>query len=194
MNFSIALVTKIKNGVLKKFIEEMGWSQADFSRAINKNQSVVGDWFNMKDYPHSKKDMENVCKLVGKTANEIFPQIIRDSFFMKTRRQSIDYREVEFKLIPMGFINEIEYYPHYADKIHEENVKDAVREILETLTERERSVIKMYYGFDDKPKSYKEISNVLHLSKGRISEIRKRAEKRLREPARILKLKNAIDK
>jgi transcriptional regulator with XRE-family HTH domain len=111
MNFSIALKVKSKNGILQNFIEEMGWTQSDFARELEVSSSIVGDWFNMKDYPRSSKRMDRVSVLIGKTPEEIFPNFLKDPAFLRMRKRWTFYREVDLYFFPFEKVPELVYTP-----------------------------------------------------------------------------------
>ena len=54
-------------------------------------------------------------------------------------------------------------------------LKLAVSAVLEKLTKRDESIIKMYFGIHTDPKSYKNIGEILGYSKQRIQQIVKKA-------------------
>lgn len=61
-------------------------------------------------------------------------------------------------------------------------LKDDVRRLLSTLSEREREIIEMRYGLEGQiPMSLKEIGELYNLTKERIRQIEKRALDRLKE-------------
>lgn len=66
-----------------------------------------------------------------------------------------------------------------------EGKREILESILNTLTERERDVLKHRYGLiDGIPKTLEEIGNIFNLSKERIRQIESKALQKLRNPAR----------
>ena len=66
-----------------------------------------------------------------------------------------------------------------------EGKREILESILNTLTERERDVLKYRYGLiDGIPKTLEEIGNIFNLSKERIRQIESKALQKLRNPAR----------
>lgn len=70
-----------------------------------------------------------------------------------------------------------------------EELKKVLKECLETLPERERSVLEMRYGLTGTPMTLKQIAEIFNVSKQRIREIEKRALKRLKDNKKV---KNAL--
>ena len=66
-----------------------------------------------------------------------------------------------------------------------EGKREILENILNTLTERERDILKYRYGLiDGTPKTLEEIGNIFNLSKERIRQIESKALQKLRNPAR----------
>lgn len=77
--------------------------------------------------------------------------------------------------------------------ILDESLRDALEEVLDTLTESEKKIIKMRFGLDDyEPMSLQQIGDKFNLSKERIRQIEKKAIRRLRHPSRSQKLKSFL--
>lgn len=67
-------------------------------------------------------------------------------------------------------------------------------EILETLTERERKVIELRYGWvDGEEKTLEEVGSIFNLTRERVRQIEKKAIEKLRHPSRSRKLQDYID-
>jgi RNA polymerase primary sigma factor len=67
----------------------------------------------------------------------------------------------------------------------DQSLKDDVRTLLSSLTEKEREILELRFGLDGKnPMSLKEIGELYNLTKERIRQIEKKALERLRNPAK----------
>mgnify|MGYP000860870710 CR=1 FL=1 len=76
------------------------------------------------------------------------------------------------------------------DNMVDEALREAILKSLETLSEKEQTVIKYRYGLDgNEPMSLKEIGKKFNLTKERIRQIEKKAIRRLRSPSRSDALK-----
>ncbi|NCC12423.1 MAG: RNA polymerase sigma factor RpoD/SigA [Spirochaetia bacterium] len=65
----------------------------------------------------------------------------------------------------------------------DQSLKDDVRSLLATLSDKEREIIELRFGLDGKnPMSLKEIGELYNLTKERIRQIEKKAIERLRAP------------
>ena len=75
----------------------------------------------------------------------------------------------------------------------DESLSAALNEVLSTLTESERQIIKMRFGLDGfEPMSLQQIGDEFKLSKERIRQIEKKAIRRLRHPSRSQRLKSFL--
>lgn len=78
-------------------------------------------------------------------------------------------------------------------KLLDESLRSALDDVLATLTEAERKIIRLRFGFDgEKPLSLQQIGEQFNLSKERIRQIEKKAIRRLRHPSRSQKLKGFL--
>ena len=63
--------------------------------------------------------------------------------------------------------------------------QEEVRELLDTLTERERQVVRMRYGLgEEKPQTLEEIGSALGVTRARVRQIEARAMEKLRRQAK----------
>lgn len=78
-------------------------------------------------------------------------------------------------------------------KVLDESLSSALNDVLKTLTESERQIIKMRFGLDGyEPMSLQQIGDEFKLSKERIRQIEKKAIRRLRHPSRSQRLKSFL--
>ncbi len=86
--------------------------------------------------------------------------------------------------------DETETPEEYTEK---ESIKDTVKSMLNTLTEREKEIIIMRFGlYGEDSQSLQEIGNKLNLTKERIRQIEKKALRKLKHPTRSRKLRAAL--
>jgi RNA polymerase sigma factor (sigma-70 family) len=181
---SIALKIRAKNGVLQKFIDEKGWTQSDFARALNVSSTRVADWFNMKDVPRSDDMILKICKLVDKAPDEIFPDIFKNQHFKKISKVRTLFKDVdpdEFLLMNDMPINQLTYSLPDNQFEFEKNMDV----ILKTLTEREESIIRDHF-FNGK--TLEEVGDGLGIGRERTRKIETSALRKLRHPARARRI------
>jgi len=139
----------------------------------------------------------NVINKLSKIKKEI------DEFEKKFERKPLDGQEVEVIFHPTvtslnSMINEdgdelIEIIedPNSIrpdeDINSQEEIKDNINKILSVLSEREKSIIEMYFGLNGSPLTLEEIGEEFNLTKERIRQIKEKAIRKIRNNADKLK-------
>lgn len=82
------------------------------------------------------------------------------------------------------------YNPTYG--ILQETNKQIIISILDTLTEKEKKIIKMRFGIDCKPLTMEEVGQKFNITRERVRQIENKALRKLRHPARKKLLKEAL--
>lgn len=72
-------------------------------------------------------------------------------------------------------------------------LKKEIDEILNGLTQRERKVIEMRFGFNGESMTFEEIGKIMGLSRERIRQIEKKSKLKLLSMAKIIPLKDYLD-
>ncbi|MBQ6298346.1 MAG: sigma-70 family RNA polymerase sigma factor [Selenomonadaceae bacterium] len=73
-------------------------------------------------------------------------------------------------------------------------LKDQLDQVLNTLTERERDVLKLRYGLDDgRESTLEEVGKIFGVTRERIRQIEAQALRKLRHPTRSKKLKDFLE-
>ena len=73
------------------------------------------------------------------------------------------------------------------------SVRNLVRGVLGTLTEREQEVIRLRFGLDDSyPRTLEEVASTVGVTRERVRQIEAKALRKLRHPFRIKRLREAF--
>jgi RNA polymerase primary sigma factor len=84
--------------------------------------------------------------------------------------------------------------PSMYDRVSRELLKDAVVDVLETLSPREKKVLVMRFGLDDgKPKTLEEVGKEFKVTRERIRQIEAKAIRKLKHPTRARKLRDYLE-
>jgi RNA polymerase primary sigma factor len=80
------------------------------------------------------------------------------------------------------------------DAVSQELLKDALQDVLETLSPREKKVLMMRFGLEDgKPKTLEEVGKEFKVTRERIRQIEAKAIRKLKHPTRARKLRDFLD-
>jgi len=91
----------------------------------------------------------------------------------------------------IGSFVEDERTPGPADATSNALLAEALREILDTLTEREADVLKMRFGmYDGRTHTLEEVGQIFGVTRERIRQIENKAIRKLRHPSRAKKIKD----
>lgn len=82
--------------------------------------------------------------------------------------------------------------PSTDQTLMEESLKQEIERTLNTLPEKERKVIRSFYGIGKKPMSLEEIGDSIGISRERTRQIKEKAIKHLRQRAKSKLLKNYL--
>jgi len=73
-------------------------------------------------------------------------------------------------------------------------LKEQLQEVLETLSDREKKVLRLRFGLDDgRARTLEEVGQVFGVTRERIRQIEAKALRKLRHPSRSKKLKDYLD-
>ena len=91
----------------------------------------------------------------------------------------------------IGSFVEDDNTPGPADATSNALLAEALREILDTLTEREADVLKMRFGmYDGRTHTLEEVGQIFGVTRERIRQIENKAIRKLRHPSRATKIKD----
>ena len=91
----------------------------------------------------------------------------------------------------IGSFVEDERTPGPADATSNALLAEALKEILDTLTEREADVLRMRFGmFDGRTHTLEEVGQIFGVTRERIRQIENKAIRKLRHPSRAKKIKD----
>ena len=73
-------------------------------------------------------------------------------------------------------------------------LKEQLSEVLDTLTDRERKVLRLRFGMDDgRARTLEEVGKEFDVTRERIRQIEAKALRKLRHPSRSRKLRDYLD-
>ena len=73
-------------------------------------------------------------------------------------------------------------------------LKEQMDDVLSTLTDRERKVLKLRFGISDGyPRTLEEVGSIFNVTRERVRQIEAKALRKLRPPTRSRKLKTFLE-
>ena len=83
---------------------------------------------------------------------------------------------------------------HTADSAAIILLKDKIKDVLETLTDRERSVLEQRFGLvDGYPRTLEEVGRQFKVTRERIRQIEAKALRKMRHPTRLRQLEGYLE-
>lgn len=83
--------------------------------------------------------------------------------------------------------------PSIEDSLIKSFLSREIEDLLKELPEREEKILRLRFGFEDKPYTLEEIGKMMNLSRERIRQIEKRAKSRLLSRKKIKALKDYLN-
>lgn len=83
--------------------------------------------------------------------------------------------------------------PTVEENILKASLSEEIEEILEELSDREKNVLRLRFGFEGVPQTLEEIGKAMGLSRERIRQIENKAKNKLRSRARIKALRDYLN-
>ena len=190
---------KFKNAAFINALEKTGYkSIAEFSRQSEIKYHSLIEYANLRylfEEPETKAKMFALLESDDWTLFEQYRGVIEKNNGA-SNKITTDIPTEKFislsskKLLQLQDPKDIEY-----DMMHNESLKIETDEALKNLTNRERNVIKMYYGIGiEHSLNLNEIAENYNLTRERIRQIKEKAMRRLRHHSRSEKLRKYLTK
>lgn len=179
----------VRNNRMLTAIEAAGYkTQAAFARAIGLDAGMLNDLVAMRKAPiglsgEFTAEAKAVMEALGACPRDLWS----DNQLTTTIRKNsggfeIDHLQVQALLESQAAAMAL---PDPCEALEEKELADRVNEQLETLTQRERSVIRQRFGIGCNSEStYEEVGQRFGVTRERIRQIEHKALRKLRHPAR----------
>jgi RNA polymerase sigma factor (sigma-70 family) len=181
--FKIRMEAKLKNSLLKEAREKLGLTQKQVGDIIGVNTGTYSQIECMQRYP-SSKIAEEICDFYQSNGivldpRKVFPESLRN---MHLQRMYVATKEVTSPQLESIVEQHNLLAESIEKKIEQEDKKRIIYYSLDVLSERQREVIKRYYGLEpyEEKKSLEEIGEMLNMTGSNVARIRDKAIRRLR--------------
>lgn len=204
----ITAVTKLKHADLWEAAKRLG-SQAALARRLGVSQSELGEWINLKRVPPASavpgsarwtedylRDLEaELIALTGKSWEELFPPGLRNSAeFLDCKKTIEQTARLQAEALESYAIATAERLSRSSARIDFDGLQASVANVLETLSYREREVIRLRYGLDDGHRfTIDEVAHIFKVTRERVRQIEAKAIRKLQQPKRAAELVGYLD-
>lgn len=174
---------KVKNNLLWQAMQSKGIKNAAaLARSLEMHQSVIGRYLNLQENVYTrtgeyKQAFLKICDFFGMMPTDLYPEE-RMSDPLLNNKGAVEVSETELKTL-----SGVESDP--VALIHQEQVQDAVRNLIGLLTPRDAKAVKMRAGIDDREHTFEEIGDELGVGKNRARQIYDTALRRMRYAERL---------
>jgi len=186
------LTVTVKNNLLLSMMKARGIETvAELSRQTGISQKVLGDYLRLLRpayNPHTKginPSVERLCEFFGCLPDHIFPEEHLHTP-LETNTSSVEVSMEELKSIP-GLMG-----PSPEDVLIGAEVNNALDAVLDTLTARQKDVVRMRFGLDGREHTLDEIAIEYGIGRARVLQIEAKALRLLRGPSRADVLRNVL--
>ncbi len=196
--FPIRLELRIKNSLLVKARENLGYTQKKAAQEIGISPQSLSGYESMKRYP-SIETKKKICDYYRNMGSFLFeddvfpeqlqlvqnhpPKYVKEAYIRKN--EFIIDSDIDPDSLPSPVINQ-------ETGCYNKDLLEQTRRVLVTLTPREEKVLRMRFGIGEGEHSYEEAGYVFSVVKERIRQIEAKALKKLRHTTRSRKLKKFI--
>ena len=192
----LGLKVKIVNHALYDAITRTGCKTiAEFCRRFKFHQTIIGNYLNLKEYPRLNLMCKRLEDALGEPIHLLFPKELKEVLSKKKITKNNFYMHGEVSLESLD--NRHQYLiaeSSLEEKDREEQIKKMITQSLGTITSRERKVLEMRFGLDNKEAmTLEKCAEEMNTGKERIRQIEAKAMRKLRHPERSKHLKEFIE-
>ena len=174
---------RIQQGRLKAAMQELGIeTAAELSRRSGVTQGVIGKLLNFRESPRAKNGEWRaatmaICKALGSEPSELFPEHLDHEIPTNRIASFVEHAQLSGR-------DTLQLGP--GEECPQSEMEQTLDEVLGTLTDRERSVLKARFW---EGKTLEETGREHNIGGSRARQIEAKALRKLRHPTRLEKLK-----
>jgi len=183
----ITAITKYKHGELHLALNKAGWNQSDLANRSGVSKETINRIYSLKGRPN-RKTANLIQMALGQVG--IYLDVLSEwpECFKGLKSNHYNVKTLE---VPMDrLINCKEAFMISTEKPFNEKLAIILDESIETLTSKEKSVIRGYFYEN---KSFAEIGKSCGLTREAIRKVTEKAMNKLKHPTRLNKIKEVLD-
>lgn len=174
---------KVKNNLLASAMERKGIaSAAELSRQSGVHQVCIGKYLNLQESIYDfrgeyRPQFMQLCEFFNLMPSELYPEA-QMSEPLKTNKKTIEADAHELVRLEADALDP-------AQIIELGSRREAILNMLGSLTKKESDVVSLRLGFDGCEHTWEQIGKVYGVSKERVRQIYGKALRKLRHPERL---------
>jgi RNA polymerase sigma factor (sigma-70 family) len=188
---------RVKNNLLYRLMKGKGIDNvAELSRRSGVSLPQIYNYMNLKIIPYSseknakegefKNSVLILAEFLGVTPYEMFPIQHLDKPLLTNKAETeLTFEEITQYILPeedKPLLEDGLYGPEQI--VFEDEKQEAVADLFKTLSKNEVTALRPYYGLDGPKKTLKEIAELKGITRERVRQIIKKAERKIRHPTR----------
>ena len=186
----------VRNNLLMTAIENAGYkSQTDFAKDIGYNVTAVNALVAMRNPPINSDGTfsplaSKVMEFLGACPTDLWST---EQLNMKLKKNSADMKMGlgELKLV-LDAVNTPQLEVDLDKPIYDEQSKEIISDMLDSLTPREAKILRLRFGFDCEPHTLEEVGKIYGITASAIRLIEAKALRKMRHPSRSDILKTLL--
>jgi len=190
--FSFGIRHLAYNAELRKRRLEMGLTQEELGILCGLGKSTISHIEGFRNWPNDEQKRA-ISKYLGVQEKTIFPEWMEQ---FKVKRSSFSTEHIITERLLPNIIKTLSIPSQIDDteeKIDRQFMKEAVKDILGSLSDRERKVVEMRFGLDEKgERTMEEVGKQFGVGRERIRQIEAKALRKLRHPYQRANLQEFI--
>ncbi len=192
----VAFVGRLKNASLSEFLARKKWSQTQLARELGIALTTLNRWVLLKEAPKNEAILHKLEELLGELREDIFPEFFQSNEWKEAQKHASGEHSV-IREIPVQVLlrsgrlalpsPEVEY--------DEKELRELMKEVLNTLSPKEKRVLKLRMGLgDEEEHTRREVAVLFGISQTRIEQIEAQALRKLRHQGRSEQLRPFLEK
>jgi RNA polymerase sigma factor (sigma-70 family) len=177
---------KVQNARILRRMEAAGiWSASELARQVGACPTIIGELLNLKKPAFTKRGewrptVHKISAVLNCMPEDLFSDAQRETQ-LKTNRAYIETSEAEISFV-LAQRSQDSLPP---DKIFEqEQVREQLRDALNTLRPREKLVVSARFGLDGPAQTLWDLADEMNISSERVRQIEMKAIRKLGRPSR----------
>lgn len=182
----VRAILRLKNAAAVEAREKLGLSQREMADAIGIKKGTISNLECMRFRSISKETLETIAAFLDVDENVLIPPELRTKGLRNRFEITKDVHHLDLLIDNRTDVPMIASAP-----MEDDEAKRVVNRILNTLTLREREILKLRYGIGEDGTVFtrEEIGKIFRMSTSRVGQVEAKAIQKMQRPSRIKALR-----